>query len=663
MPVNMIRRSMNILGRAGAMVSVTLRLLLTAAALGTSGLALKAWIDAPHAWQPAGLAVARVVGPLSLALIIVTVPAVLRLVDSPKRALRDVLLIIAAAGILLGLAAGSASSMMLSSITLIAIVLARRLWLQLSDPGAKVQGWTLLGAAGIATLALLFFDRPSGTLLMFFAVLSVAAVGAAAWGLTLVVRNAPLPLESDGGPLRATYRDFAAAGVSPFALMGDKRWFWSRDRKAFLAYGLRSGVAVVLGPGVGPAASIQALYREFRTACHARGWKLGFYQVPGDLIAALSWGVQRQIGSGALVDPGRLSLEGPAMAKLRHEVSRGQRNGITVQMMPRSEITPAVRDAMGRLASSWLSGHVLGEMQFSVGSRADHSEAPSTVGLAYDKDGTLVAYCSWLALPANRGIVLDEIRRTQKTPGGAMELLLYSCMRQLTSQASWASLGLAPVAAEPANRLTAMGDRALIRLGIASVSASLVSFKGKFQPRWDARYIVAEKPSDWPALAVATLVLHYPDLEKRVYRFMPQLSWRRQARVAAALAAALVAAGTSGILVAAAQSREGHPLYQARLAAIYVGTVLPATGAQQAPISRDRTVAASSEHGKHHNPSRPPRSSKQLTPSPPNRPVADLDPQERRPHKRIHPPVRTKTLFVRQAPSAPPARPHPSRPR
>src|SRR6202171_5954627 len=146
MPVNMIRRSMNILGRAGAMVSVTLRVRLTAAALGTAGLALKAWVDAPHAWQPAGLAVARVVGPLTLALIIVTVPAGLRLADTPQRAFR--------------------------------------------------------GAAVGAILALLFFDRPSGILLIFFAALSVAAVAAAAWGLVLVIRNAPLPIESDGGPMR-----------------------------------------------------------------------------------------------------------------------------------------------------------------------------------------------------------------------------------------------------------------------------------------------------------------------------------------------------------------------------------------------------------------------------------------------------------------------------
>src|SRR5258708_4367626 len=141
MAVKMIRTSVNMIRSAGATVSVTLRLLLTVAALGTAGLGLKAWIDAPHAWQPAGLAVARIVGPLSLALLVVTVPAVLRLIDSRKRALRDLLLVISALGILLGLAAGNGGALLLSGVTLIAIVLARRLWSQHSDPGAKAQGW------------------------------------------------------------------------------------------------------------------------------------------------------------------------------------------------------------------------------------------------------------------------------------------------------------------------------------------------------------------------------------------------------------------------------------------------------------------------------------------------------------------------------------------
>jgi lysylphosphatidylglycerol synthetase-like protein (DUF2156 family) len=573
--------------------------MLTAMAVGTAGLALKAWIDAPHAWQPAGLAVARIVGPLIVVLLVVTVPAIVRLIDSPKRALRDVLFVISAAGIVLAIAAGNAELMMLSTVSLTTLMLAGRLWSQESDRRATVQGWSLLGAAGIAALALLFFDHPKGFLLLFFGALLVAALGAAVWGLVLVVRNAPLPLESDRGPLRAVYREHGAAGVTPFALMNDKRWFWSRDRRAFLAYGSRAGVAVVLGPGVGPAASLPALYREFRTACQSRGWKIGFYQVSDTVAHSLGWGVQRQIGSEAIVNLSKLTLDGPTMAKLRHEVSRGQRNGVTIRIISRSEVTPAIREAMGALAASWLGQHALGEMTFSVGCRADQPDAPSTIGLAYDRDGVLVAYCSWLSLPGSRGVVLDEIRRTPKTPAGAMDLLLFTCMKQFAVDASWASLGLAPVAAEPANRRSALGERALHRLGIASVSASLVSFKAKFQPRWEPRYIVAERATDWPTLGIATLLLHYPDLDRRLQRVFPQVSWQRQARLGATLTGALLTAGISGIVVAAAQSREGHPLYQAHLVAAEISTTLPMTGsAAPEPSVRVRHMP---KRGIHHH--------------------------------------------------------------
>ena len=566
------------MAKVGGMLRVALRLFLTAAALGTAGLSLGAWIDAPRAWQPAGLAVAKVLGPLTLVLVAGMVPAMLRLIDSPKRAMRDVLFFVSAAGIILAIAAGNAELMMLSTITLITLMLAGRLWSQQSDRVAAVRGWTLLGAAGLAAVALLFFDRPSGFLLLFFGALLLGAAAAAVWGLALVVRNAPLPLESDRGPLRRVYLEHAAAGVSPFALMKDKRWFWSRDRKAFLAYGLKSGVAVVLGPGVGPAASVAALHREFRAACHAGGWKLGFYQVSGGVAQGLGWGLPRQIGSEAIVDLTSLALEGPVMAKLRHEVSRGQRNGVSVRIMSRSDVTPEVREAMGSLAASWLGRHTLGEMTFSVGCRADQPDAPATIGLAYDRDGMLVAYCSWLSLPGSRGVALDEIRRTRQAPPGAMDLLLFTCMKQFAATCSWASLGLAPVASEPASRSSALGERALQRLGIASVSASLVSFKAKFQPRWEPRYIVAERAADWPALGVATLLLHYPHLERRFHRVVPQVSWRRQASITAALTGALLAAGTTGIVAAAAQSREGNPLYEAHVAAVQIGAVLPQTG-------------------------------------------------------------------------------------
>jgi hypothetical protein len=99
---------------------------------------------------------------------------------------------------------------------------------------------------------------------------------------------------------------------------------------------------------------------------------------------------------------------------------------------------------------------------------------------------------------------------------------------------------------------------------------------------------------------VATLLLHYPDLARRVQRVFPQVSWRRQAALAAALTGALLAAGISGIVVAAAQSREGHPLYQAHLVAAEISTTLPLTGSNAPePLVR---VSHRSKRVIHHRP-------------------------------------------------------------
>ena len=566
-----------------AVLRATTRSLLTVAVLGTSALGLQAWITAPHIWQPAGLAAAHVIAPFSAVLVILAVPAGVHLISSPKRAFRDALVLATVAGVLLAIAAGEADLVMLSAITLIALVFARRLWPQLSDRHATARGWILLGGAGTALAALFLLDQPTGIFLTVFGFLLVAAAVGGIWGLLLLVRNAPLPPQSDQGSLHAVYAQHASAGVSPFALMNDKRWFWSRDRKAFLAYGARAGVAVVLGPGIGPKESVDALYREFRAACYARGWKLGFYQVSTTMAQSVAGGTHRAIGSEAIVDLTRLTLDGPTMAKLRHEVSRGKSNGVAVRILPKSELTPDIREAMATLAESWSSRHALGEMSFSVGRRGDQPNAPTIVGLASDSAGTLVAYCTWLALAGSRGMVLDEIRRTSQTPAGAMDLLLYSCMEQFKSHATWASLGLAPFACARENRLALLVDGALHRLGIASVSASLVAFKGKFQPQWEPRYMVAERPGDWPAFALATFLLHYPDFEQRIHRVLPQLTWRREAQIAVGVAGALLAVGLTGALGVAAQGKAVHSPDQAHLVVAHVTDVLPSTGIQATP--------------------------------------------------------------------------------
>jgi phosphatidylglycerol lysyltransferase len=196
------------------------------------------------------------------------------------------------------------------------------------------------------------------------------------------------------------------------------------------------------------------------------------------------------------VDLENLTLEGSVMAKLRHEVSRARRNGVTVRVVPDAAITPQTRRAMCGLTEMRIQNRHFGEMGFSVGRSDDVPAVPTTVGLAHDREGKLVAYVTWLSLPAARGVSLDAMRRRADAPGGTMDLLLYAGLEHFKGKAHWASLGLAPAGGPSA--------------------CSLSAFKSKFRPAWEPRYMVAERLIDWPVVAASTLLLHYPRLAKHL---------------------------------------------------------------------------------------------------------------------------------------------------
>jgi lysylphosphatidylglycerol synthetase-like protein (DUF2156 family) len=553
--------------------------------LATTTWAVQAWIAAPKAWQPAGLAATAILAPIFALLMVVGLPAILRLVAKPKRAIWDALVLVACLAIGLSIAAGRRDLPLTAGAALLLMLAGRPLWSELTDRRATRQGWGLLAAAGFVIFALFLVEWRSAVFFTAGAAILLASIAAACWGFLLLTKNAPLPLHSDRGPVRGAYATHAVAGVSPFALMRDKQYFWSRDGRAFLAYACRGDVALVLGPAIGPADAVLPLSRQFAQAAHRHGWRVAWYQVSASVADQLQPGPGRLLGSEALVDLATLALEGSSMAKLRHEVSRGRRNGVTVTVVPAHELTAGARQAMRTLAASWVSRHALGEMAYSVGRHEDRPDVPTVVGLAHDQNGRLAAYCTWLRLPAVPAVVLDELRRRPDAPAGTMDLLLFSSMDQLRSSATWASLGLAPLAgAKEADGLARLEGAILKHLGITSASASLFAFKGKYQPRWEPRYLVAERASDWPSVGVATFLVHYPAWLNKLTGRVPgrvRMAWPH---LAAAVSFALVLVGLSGVAGAAAFSREGHPLYAVRSA------ILPDTGVLAASVSTSRHV-------------------------------------------------------------------------
>src|SRR5260370_23512763 len=265
-----------------------LRMGLTVMVLGAAALSLQAWLSNRHVWRVAGFvgarALTKVAGVLVLVLVVAGVLVALRL----KRTVQQALMVTAHANVVLGMLTSRPVLALAGAIGFALIVIARSLWWELSDTRASRLGrFVLLAATGLV-VALFLVQRPKGTLIALFTLVFLIALGAGLWGLLLLVRNAPLP--SSIGPLATVCEEYARAGSSPFTLMHDKRYFCNHEGTSYLACAARAGAAVVLGPGVGPAAALDSLYAQFREESHRRGWRVGVDQVPQAVANQVGWG-------------------------------------------------------------------------------------------------------------------------------------------------------------------------------------------------------------------------------------------------------------------------------------------------------------------------------------------------------------------------------------
>jgi lysyl-tRNA synthetase, class II len=312
------------------------------------------------------------------------------------------------------------------------------------------------------------------------------------------------------GMARALVDAYGSDSLSFFALRRDKSYLFSPSRRAFLAYRVVAGTALVSGDPVGDDAEIDELLAELRRIVHAHGWRLavvGASDAHLDRYRAL--GLKPvSIGEEAVLSPREFSLEGRPIRKVRQSVSRLCKAGYTIRIVAADDVAPALEAELEDVSRSWRRGEP--ERGFSM--TIDDLHIPGTVlVLAEDAAGGVGGFLHLVPSAASGGWSLSAMRRRPDAPNGLTEFLVVETLAWARETgASELSLNFCALTDFLSPDRVTTPTRRAVRRGLLLADdvfqlERLYSFNRKFFPEWRRRYICVERLTDLPAVGLAYL--------------------------------------------------------------------------------------------------------------------------------------------------------------
>jgi lysyl-tRNA synthetase class 2 len=337
------------------------------------------------------------------------------------------------------------------------------------------------------------------------------------------------------GMARRLVDAYGTDSLSFFALRRDKSYLFSPSRRAFLAYRVVAGTALVSGDPVGDGTEIDALLAELQRVVRARGWRLAIVGASDEHLERYrALGLKPvPMGDEAVLRPREFSLEGRAIRKVRQSVSRLRKAGYSFRVVAADEVAPVLEAELEDVSASWRRGEP--ERGFSMA--IDDLYIPGTVlAVAEDAEGRVGGFLHLVPSPAGGGWSLSAMRRRPDAPNGLTEFLVVETLAWARdNDATELSLNFCALTDFLApERVTTPAQR-VARRGILLADnvfqlERLYSFNRKFFPDWRRRYICVERLTDLPAVGLA--YLHAESL------LVPPGPWTRRRRLASGRRAA-----------------------------------------------------------------------------------------------------------------------------
>ena len=493
---------------------------------------------APDAVRPVTSAL---IGPLALALLVVG-----RGLARRKRRAWQVSLVLLGGSSLLHVLHGFDTGAVVTTLLLVALVAQRHVFDAPGDPASRrrlvvravlVTAGILLYGMVAVWLNRLALDQPVSAALAFrdtadaavgqrlvgqrfgdwFSLsVFIAALAGGAWvlsGWTAPWRHRVRQEARERTLARSLVAAWGEDTLSPFVLRGDKSYFFSPGRSAFVAYRVVGGVAIVSGDPVGPKAEHEPLLESFIDFARRRGWRLailGASERRLELYRRLGLHALYH-GDEAVVDTARFSLEGRPIRKVRQSVHRLRRAGYRAEVLRPGEIDAVVRQELETIARTWRGTEPERGFVMALDALFRLGDQDALFVIGRDGDGRPAGFLHFAVCRAGRALSLSSMPRLRTTPNGFNEWLICETVEWARGHGvERVSLNFAPFAALLApeaelSRLQRLERRALLSVKGRFQLDNLLLFNRKFFPLWQRRFVVYERRLDLPRVGIAAL--------------------------------------------------------------------------------------------------------------------------------------------------------------
>jgi lysyl-tRNA synthetase, class II len=218
-------------------------------------------------------------------------------------------------------------------------------------------------------------------------------------------------------------------------------------------------------------------------------------------------------GDEAVIDAASFTLAGGKMRAVRQACSRVERRGYDCQVVYAGELSETERAELRQVERRWLDGRPRKGFTMEFDDLFRQNAKDAVFVIARGPDGRIAGFLHLSVCRAGSTLSLSSMPRLRDVPNGLTSWLIVKAVTWASeNDLDHVSLNFSPFARLLVDQaelpLTSrLGRRALLNIkkALSLQLDNLLQFNSQFRPRFQPRFIVYERRTDLPLVAIAAM--------------------------------------------------------------------------------------------------------------------------------------------------------------